>query len=372
MKKWIWCLLLLSIGGCSMLDVYSRHNHQEQQKFWQSVANDNVLSREAMKLEFNAQRMMFSVGTQDGKVHIRSLSNGDDVLTIKAHKRRVSNLASSKDGLLLASSSTTIEPNTKIWDTQTGKLVHDIPNTKGPEIFSVDTPLMFLADSSRIHLFNPTDGSFYSTIYESSGGINSLALSSDEGYLAVGNMGKVQIWKVNKSYSGFWFWKQLTNVTLELAFEKTLYAPKDWIRQVRFSSDSKRLIVLTRFGFIHLMNVDGLTSLASHWIPTSSHIRPSFIEGENAILVKSWRRVSGVQNRRAVSYLKILPESEDVNAVGAFNCQSVLPLFIKRSNQEALGVTLEEMVIIDTEQVKIDQLSNDASEKTCLFSEMDK
>ena len=91
-------------------------------------ANGALLYRfDAVEFAVSPVRNLVALGDDEGNIQIRDLDTGQSVRNIKAHEDRIYSIAFSPDGLYLASSGQ--DCDIKLWDLETGKLLHYFEET---------------------------------------------------------------------------------------------------------------------------------------------------------------------------------------------------------------------------------------------------
>lgn len=92
------------------------------------TTNGSLVSRyEAVEYAVSTAGNLMALGDDDGNIQIRDIGTGKEILNIKAHEDHIYSLAFSADGLYLASSGR--DCNIKLWDLETGKLLHYFEET---------------------------------------------------------------------------------------------------------------------------------------------------------------------------------------------------------------------------------------------------
>jgi tetratricopeptide (TPR) repeat protein len=295
-------------------------------EFWGTIPHIDRLSNRIMKLDFNSQSLVFSIGKTDGTIEIRDASDLNKKIIIKAHKMRISSLVSSNDGELFASSSSTVDETTKVWDSKTGKSILEIPNTRGPEVFSNDRNILYIAHNSKLFIYDLLNQKFFPGEYKANGVVQSLAVSSDGKFLAVGTTGKVQIWQIEKKLSGIFFWQKLEGISLDLDSEKTLYGLKNWIQAIAFSKDNKQITTISRFGGIDILDAPSLSNRKQHKIKRTQVNTVNYIDSEGVFIVTAMTAIKGKNARYITSYVKPSPlKAEDAEFSFNNKCQSQFP-----------------------------------------------
>ena len=302
-------------------------------EFWGTIPHIDRLSNQIMKLDFNSQSLVFSIGKADGTIDIRDASDLNKKITIKAHKMRISSLVSSNDGELLASSSSTVDETTKVWDSKTGKSILEIPKTRGPEVFSNNGNILYIAHNSKLFIYDLLNQKFFPGEYKANGVVESLAVSSDGKFLAVGTTGKVQIWQIEKKLSGIFFWQKLEGISLDLDSEKTLYGLKNWIQAIAFSKDNKKITTISRFGGIDILDAPSLSNRKKHKIKRTQVKTVNYIDSEGVFIVTAMRAIKGVNARYITSYVKPFPlKAEDDEFSFNNKCQPQFPYVFPNHN----------------------------------------
>lgn len=90
--------------------------------------NGSLVSRyNAAQFAISSFRSVLALGDDEGNIQIRDIDSGKGIRSIKAHEDMIYSLAFSEDGLYLASSGR--DCNIKLWDMETGKLLHYFEET---------------------------------------------------------------------------------------------------------------------------------------------------------------------------------------------------------------------------------------------------
>jgi len=315
-------------------------------EFWGTIPHIDIISNRIMKLDYNSQKLLFSIGRENGNIDIIDATGIDEKITIQAHKMRISSLVSSNNGELLASSSSTVDETTKIWDPKSGEMLIEIPKTRGPEVFSNDGNVIYIAHNSKLFIYDILNHGFFPIDYSSNGVIQSLAVSSDGKFLAVGTTGKVQIWKIDKKHSGILFWLKLENVSLELVSEKTLYGLKNWIQSVAFTKDNLQLSTISRFGGIDILDAPNLTNRRQHKIKRTQVKTVNYIESEGVFIITAMRAFKGANTRYITTYVKPSPLQDEGNKFSFDNkCNAQFP-YVFQSPEMAFTANAEGLLYI--------------------------
>jgi WD40 repeat protein len=102
------------------------------------TSNGNLLYRfNAVDFAVSPIGSLAAFGEADGTVRIRNLETGKGIREIKAHEDRIYSLAFSPDGNYLASSGR--DCDIKLWDVNTGKLLHYFEETT-VDAYEIDEP----------------------------------------------------------------------------------------------------------------------------------------------------------------------------------------------------------------------------------------
>jgi WD40 repeat protein len=129
----------------------------------------------AVEFAVSSLQNLVALGDAEGNINIRNLDTGRSIMTIRAHEASIYSIAFSPDGLYLASSGQ--DCDIKLWDLQTGKLLHYFEET------AVDA--YEIGFSSRI----------FSTYLEFIPGTNML--------IGFGSWGTVVNWNVNSGATNY-------------------------------------------------------------------------------------------------------------------------------------------------------------------------
>jgi len=102
------------------------------------ASNGALVSRyNAVEFAVSPNRNLLAIGDNDGNIQIREIDTGKGIKNIKAHDDRIYSLAFSADGYYIASSSK--DCDIKLWDLETGKLLHYFEETV-VDAYEIDAP----------------------------------------------------------------------------------------------------------------------------------------------------------------------------------------------------------------------------------------
>ncbi len=102
------------------------------------TTNGNLLYRyDAVSFAVSPTANLLALGDADGNIEIRDIMTGKGIRNIKAHDDLIYSLAFSFDGFYLASSGR--DCNIKLWDMETGKLLHYFEETT-VDAYDIDAP----------------------------------------------------------------------------------------------------------------------------------------------------------------------------------------------------------------------------------------
>ncbi|HIK44769.1 MAG TPA: WD40 repeat domain-containing protein [Leptolyngbyaceae cyanobacterium M65_K2018_010] len=136
----------------------------------------------------------------DQHLQVWGLPRGEPLKTLPGHHRPVSSLALSPDGQYLASSSQHCpKSKIRIWDWQTGKILHDhLGHRQSVRFVAMDARGRIVAGSGdKIKLWDIRTGKRLGTLSHL-GSVHCLAITADGQTLATGcENGKIRLWRVN-------------------------------------------------------------------------------------------------------------------------------------------------------------------------------
>ena len=102
------------------------------------ASSGSLVSRyEMAEFAVSPLKNWLAIGDNEGNIEIREIDTGKSVLSIKAHEDRIYSLAFSNNGFYLASSGR--DCNIKLWDLETGKLLHYFEETV-IDAYEIDSP----------------------------------------------------------------------------------------------------------------------------------------------------------------------------------------------------------------------------------------
>jgi WD40 repeat protein len=102
------------------------------------ASNGALVSRyEMTEFDVSPRRNLLAIGDNEGYIQVREIDTGKGVMNIKAHDDQIYSLAFSTDGLYLASSGK--DCDIKLWDLETGKLLHYFEETV-VDAYEIDSP----------------------------------------------------------------------------------------------------------------------------------------------------------------------------------------------------------------------------------------
>lgn len=203
----------------------------------------------AMSMRFHQASKRLLIGMESGAVHIWDATQRESHRSLQAHQYRVEHLQFSHDGNSFFSNSG-FEDITRLWESDSGKLLATIANARGPAAQGPEDDLYLLGSDDGFLLYSLEQRRVL-TGRKSSGSTTALAASSDTGMVAVGTAsGSIQLWQ---------FSKREDLIPLHLLGEIKPYEPGTWILALGFSQDGQHLISANRKGVVTEWNVPDLS-----------------------------------------------------------------------------------------------------------------
>lgn len=149
--------------------------------------------------QFSTDDNRIAVGTFLGDISIRDAFSGDELQVLRGHRDRITSLAYSANGLLLASCS--FDGTLRIWDAVTGALLRVI-TLEGMHLFglafSPDSKRLAVASNdSTVQIWNPLSGERILVLTGHTSRVHSVAFSPDGLHLCSGGRdGTLRLWDV--------------------------------------------------------------------------------------------------------------------------------------------------------------------------------
>ncbi len=271
MKKNLVFIIIIAIIAIIFFRQQSAHVDSSKQvdpmvitktnpNFFENIAIDQGgFDASVVDMAYNEKEAFLAIGYESGKVDVYDGKNATMHMSIQPGSYRSDMLNFSQDGQYLSVSGD-FNATTYVYDLKNQFLSFTVADTRGPELFTSDNHYMILADNSRVKLYdlhkNIEMGS-----YKTDGVVESLSLSDDQTFLAVGTTDKIQIFSLNKPLKSWFSKENSVDIELKLVSTSEPYEPKDWIRFLWFTDD--KLVVLSRFGNLDIFSTPFLKKIQS-------------------------------------------------------------------------------------------------------------
>ena len=152
-----------------------------------------------LSVAFSPDGTLLAAGDTNGEIHLRQVSDGKQILTLKGHTNWVTSVAFSPDGHMLVSGST--DHTVKLWNINTGQCLYTLQEHEN-EVWSVafspdGSTLASGCDDQKIRLWNVQTGQCLRTFHGHTSWVLSVAFSPDGSTLASGcDDQKIRLWNV--------------------------------------------------------------------------------------------------------------------------------------------------------------------------------
>lgn len=206
----------------------------------------------ATVIDLNYEKKILSIGYEKGIIDFVNIKT-NTIISIKAHDLRVNHLTSSLNTNISASSSY-FESETKIWDNNTGQQIKALPDTRGPELFYLNSSNLILAAGKKIKIYNTDNHNFYKDEYACHSAIISLDISENGNYLAAGTTSGVCVWKVNNLRNSASIIDKLNNnykISLHKTGDRIIPNSKGRVVAVKFTKNGEKLFATFKNGKIY-------------------------------------------------------------------------------------------------------------------------
>lgn len=195
-----------------------------------------------------------ALGYESGRINLWDTTKSNAKLVIQAHSNRASELTFSPDGQALFSNSY-FEGNTKIWSTDSGKLLHIIQNTRGPVSATWLEDFYVVANSSELKIFDLRNKTLFEDMYPVSGVVTSITVDTRLRKIAVGTAsGSIEIWTLQSDNAK----PALTRIASSKPYEIG-----NWVKGVYFAQGKDSLYTVARSGAVDEWQLGTLQKIRS-------------------------------------------------------------------------------------------------------------
>ncbi len=204
-----------------------------------------------LKLRFSPDDSVLAAGDRDGVVRLWNMTNGSLQHTLPGHSGRIEILEYGHDGAYVYARGFS-DTGIRAWNPATGTVAYTLAHSNAPEGLAQSPDGSLLATSSfagPVFLWNSLDGSSAGTISAPSANLNGVAISSDNGLLAI---------PINDSSVRLY---ALPSATLL----ETFVAHRNHVTATAFINSEKELLTLGQDGLIFKWGITHLNSGVSAW-----------------------------------------------------------------------------------------------------------
>ena len=198
-------------------------------------------------VEYSPDGKHLATSGSDRKIHLWRTDNSSRIISLDGHTDVVTNIAFSQDGKVLASAAEEADSCIRLWDTTSGKLLHNCKGHTGAVLslaFAPDGKHCFSGSyDETIRFWDVTTGSAVRTLGAQEGNVCALAVSPDGSRLASGVKNMVSIWDIATG-------QQLL----------TLMAGGGQVSSLDFHPDGLRLAAVTKSGELVIWDARELTA----------------------------------------------------------------------------------------------------------------
>ena len=191
-------------------------------------------------LAWSPDGKLLASASYDKTIHLYDASNGKELSVLSGHRDRINALSWSPDNKFLASASD--DGFVNLWDLATGKVTFAYSQHSGHVNTVAWSPdgvrLASAGDDHLVHLWSPSADKTLLTYTEHQGKVCSIAWSPDSQRIASGGEdARLYIWEPDKSQPRRWF---LSNLFSQRGHE-VLKGHQKRLNSLSWSSDGKRL-----------------------------------------------------------------------------------------------------------------------------------
>ncbi|HCS66275.1 MAG TPA: hypothetical protein DIW64_20620 [Cellvibrio sp.] len=217
--------------------------------------NDSIDS--VVAIVYHEKSGNLAVGRESGKIDIWNSKNIDKKHVVHAFDTRANLITFTSDGGAFFSSSY-FSNETKIFSTESGKVISIIPDTKGALVSFLYDDNYLISDSSSFYIYDYNRHALRPIRYEASGVIQSIDVNFNSKKIALGTAsGSIDLWKISIADN---------EPTLDKIVESKPYATGEWVVGLQFSEDGNNLFSVSGKGRIDVwdsISLEGINSMSS-------------------------------------------------------------------------------------------------------------
>jgi WD40 repeat protein len=285
---------------------------------------------------FSPDGRLLASGSWDETIKLWEVASGREVRTLSGHTDWVLSVAFSPDGRLLASGAAWPDTTIKLWEVATGREVRTLSGHTSwvtSVAFSPDGRLLASGShDATIKLWEVATGSLVRTLSGHTGDVRSVAFSPDGRLLASGSCGR---WEsgIDCVQGEIKLWDVATG-----SLVRTLSGHTDWVRSVAFSPDGRLLAsgscgkfennIYCVQGEIKLWDVATgslVRTLSGHtsWVNSVAFSPDGRLLASGSGEIKLWDVATGREVRTLTSFASSVAFSPDGRLLASGSCGKV-------------------------------------------------